>query len=346
MRSWLRLRATVLGAGSWGTALAKHLSELGHSVRLWTRRKDHVEALRLHSENQQYLPGHKLSSSVTYHDDLEEALFQSDLILSVVPSHATRKVLTAAKAYIPSTTSILCASKGIEVDTLALMPDIFSEILPNNSVGFIGGPSFAKEVAQHHPTAIVIGSKDTTMARLVQKILSTETLRAYVTDDVVGIEVGGSLKNVIAIACGCADGLGLGHNSRAALITRGLAEITRLATQMGADPHTLSGLGGMGDLVLTCTGDLSRNRRVGLGLGQGKSLSQILEEMGQVAEGVKTTASAFALSQREDIEMPITQEVYQVLYEQKPVNQVVSSLMSRDLKHELDGFISSPSKAS
>ena len=327
-------RIAVVGAGSWGSALALHLARIGHTVRLWARRTEHAEAIQRDRENARYLPGVKVADTLTATSDMAEALDGVDMVLSVVPSQITRAVWSSAKIHLPDGVPIISASKGIENMTLALMSDVLASELPDHPHGFIAGPSFAKEVARGLPTAIVVAAKERAVAEGLQRAISNDTLRAYVTQDVVGVEVGGALKNVIAIACGCADGLGFGQNTRAALITRGLAEISRMAVQLGADPLTLAGLGGMGDLVLTCCGDLSRNRRVGLGLGEGKHLPEILEEMGQVAEGVQTAISAKDLGERHDIEMPIAREIYQVLHENKPAKAVVRDLMSRGLKHE------------
>ncbi len=329
-----KLKVGVLGAGSWGSSLAKHMADAGHEVRLWARRSEHAAAIQNDRENKQYLPGYTMPDNLSATDSIEETLYGAELVLSVVPSQTTRQVWKDAKNYLGDAVPVLCASKGIENGTLSMMMEVLKEELPGHGLGFIGGPSFAKEVAAHHPTAIVIGSEDDKMAAFSQQALSSDWMRAYVTHDVIGLEVGGALKNIIAIACGCADGLGLGLNTRAALITRGLAEMSRLAVKMGGDPLTLAGLGGMGDLVLTCTGDLSRNRRVGLGLGKGKRLGEILEDMGQVAEGVKTAQSAKELSEREGIEMPISQEIYSILYENKPAREVVLALMRRSLKNE------------
>ena len=329
-----RVKVAVLGAGSWGTALAKHMADQGHPVKLWARREEHAAAIDRDHENARYLPGFQLPACLSATSDLSQALSDVEYVISVVPSQSTRDVWREGAGHLASGVPILCASKGIENGTLEMMVTVLKEVAPGHPVGFIGGPSFAKEVASHLPTAIVIGSDDEPMAQTAQDLMSCDWMRAYFTHDVIGVEIGGALKNVIAIACGCADGLELGLNTRAALITRGLAEITRCAVRMGADPVTLAGLAGMGDLVLTCTGDLSRNRRVGIGLGQGKLLPQILEEMGQVAEGVKTTLSAKELSDKVGVEMPITQEVYRILYEDKPVREVVLSLMRRSLKRE------------
>ena len=324
----------VLGAGSWGTALAKHLADSGHQVTLWARRSEQADAIERARENVQYLPGASLPDSLHATASLEQTLAGADYALSVVPSHTTREVWAEARSFLGPKVPVISASKGIENDTLEVMSEVLAEVLPDQRLAFLAGPSFAKEVARHLPTAVVIGAKDPALVEELQGVFSSDWLRAYGTQDVIGIEIGGALKNVIAIACGCADGLGLGHNTRAAIITRGLAEIARMATRLGADPLTLAGLGGMGDLVLTCTGDLSRNRRVGIGLGQGKTLPAILAEMGQVAEGVKTAKAARDLAAREGVEMPITGEVYRILYEDKPAREVVIDLMRRDLKHE------------
>jgi glycerol-3-phosphate dehydrogenase (NAD(P)+) len=324
----------VLGAGSWGTALAKHLADVGHQVTLWARRPEQAEAIDKKHENARYVPGVVLPANLHGSSSLESSLKDTELVLSAVPSHTTREVWTEAKAFLPKGVPVLSATKGIENDSLALMSEVLHELLPTQPLAFLAGPSFAAEVARHMPTAVVIGAKDDSIAKDIQHAMSSDWLRAYVTRDVVGLELGGALKNVIAIACGLSDGLGFGHNTRAAIITRGLAEISRMGLKLGADPLTLAGLGGMGDLVLTCTGDLSRNRRVGIGLGQGKTLVTILKEMGQVAEGVKTAKAARDLSIREGVEMPITREIFAILYESKPPREVVLDLMRRDLKHE------------
>jgi glycerol-3-phosphate dehydrogenase (NAD(P)+) len=330
-----KITVGVLGSGSWGTALAKHFADVGHQVRLWSRRKEQAESIQSARENKQYLPGATLPANLTSTSELEQALVGADLVLSVIPAQETRTSWGTAKRFLGSGVPVFCASKGIENQTLSLMSDVLADVIPGHPLGFIAGPSFAKEVAKHLPTAIVVGSKDDATAKDAQRHISSDWMRAYISHDVCGVELGGALKNVIAIACGTADGLGLGHNTRAAIITRGLAEISRIAVKLGADPLTLAGLAGMGDLVLTCTGDLSRNRRVGIGLGQGKALAEILKEMGQVAEGVETARAANDLAQREGIDMPISRQVFAMLYEGKPAKEVVTALMRRDLKHEM-----------
>lgn len=330
---------TVLGSGSWGTAIAKLLSDKGYETRLWGRSADKASAIQQDRENKAYLPGFELGPSLTATADLEEALSGSELVMAVVPSHGVRALLEGGAAeLLPPHAPICAAIKGIENSTLLMVSEIFEDVLPDpqhRQLSFLGGPSFAKEVAAKIPTAVSVAGKDHDVTAKVQEALSTERFRAYTTDDIVGVELGGALKNVVAIAAGIADGLGLGLNTRAALITRGLAEITRLAVKRGANPLTMAGLGGMGDLVLTCTGDLSRNRTVGMKLGQGMKLQEILDSMNMVAEGVRTSKSAYNLARREGVEMPIVEEVYRVLYEDRSPSEAVVTLMTRPLKREL-----------
>lgn len=326
----------VIGGGSWGTALASVLA-FQHEVRLWARDQKIVDGINQDHRNPNYLHGLDLPPSIQASIDLNSVLFQADLVVLVVPSHVMRSILKKIKDLIPDYCLIVSASKGIENDSLDTMHQVLLSELPSHlhtQLAFLSGPSFAKETVLKHATAVTVAAIDLQVAQKVQQIMTTRYFRIYTSDDVVGVELGGALKNVIAIAAGVADGLGLGYNTRAALMTRGVAEITRLALKLGAHPLTLSGLAGMGDLVLTCTGGLSRNRQVGVALGQGKSLSEILHDMNQVAEGIKTTLSAYKLAQREQVEMPIVQEVYAMLYQQKPAPLVLKNLMSRDLKEE------------
>jgi glycerol-3-phosphate dehydrogenase (NAD(P)+) len=330
-------KIAVLGAGSWGTALAKQLSDQGHEVRLWARRKEQADAINRTRQNESYLPGFELGPTLTATSELSEAIPGADMVLTVVPSHGVRSMLEEAAPLFPDDAPICAAIKGIENSTLMMVSEIFEEKLPKEKhhlLCFLGGPSFAKEVAMGVPTAVSVAGKDDQVTERVQRVLNTDRFRAYATEDVVGVELGGALKNVIAIAAGISDGLGFGHNTRAALITRGLHEISRLAVKMGANPLTMAGLGGMGDLVLTCTGDLSRNRTVGLKLGEGMTLQEILDGMNMVAEGVKTAKSAHELAKREGVDMPIVEQVYQVLYEDKDARQAVTDLMTRPLKRE------------
>jgi glycerol-3-phosphate dehydrogenase (NAD(P)+) len=330
-------RIAVLGAGAFGTALAKVLADQGNPTKLWARRDDLVDAINQAHENERYLPGAKLPDSLIATSSLADALGDVELALFVVPSHATREVVRASKPHLPADALLCNATKGIENDTLMLMSEVMVDVLGTDVVPrltFFSGPSFAKELAAGVPTAVTVAGEDEAAAERVQREFATANLRMYYTHDVVGVEIGGALKNVVAIAAGATDGLGFGLNTRAALMTRGLAEIGRVAAAKGADPLTLAGLAGMGDLVLTCTGSLSRNRTVGVELGKGRKLGDILEALGHVAEGVKTTKSAYELSRKLDVETPITDAVYQVLYEDKPAKQAVVELMTRPLKHE------------
>jgi glycerol-3-phosphate dehydrogenase (NAD(P)+) len=329
----------VVGSGTFGTALAKVLADQGNPTKLWARRQELADAINAEHENPHYLPGFKLPDTLSASSDLAEVVRNAELVLMVVPSHATRQVAENAKAHLPADALICCATKGIENDTLMLMSEVLEDVLGAEArprLTFLSGPSFAKELAAGVPTAVTVAGTDQHAAERVQREFATANLRMYYTHDVAGVEVGGALKNVIAIAAGAIDGLGFGLNTRAALMTRGLAEIGRVAAAKGAAPLTMAGLAGMGDLVLTCTGSLSRNRTVGVELGKGRKLPEILESLGQVAEGVKTTKSAYDLGKKLDIELPITNEVYKVLYEDKPAKKALVDLMTRPLKHEMD----------
>jgi glycerol-3-phosphate dehydrogenase (NAD(P)+) len=331
------MRVSVLGAGAWGTALAKALADKGFPTKIWALERSLADAINEAKENKRYLPGHKLPDTLSATSDLAESLEGAELTVLVVPSHAMREVVLKAKSLIPETTLLCSASKGIENDSLMLMSQVLEDTLGADVVPrltYLSGPSFAKEVALGMPTAVVVAGTDVENTRTVQRAWATDKLRVYSSDDVVGVEMGGALKNVIAIAAGAIDGLGFGHNSRAGMITRGLFEIGLLARKMGGNPLTVAGLSGMGDLVLTCTGDLSRNRTVGVELGKGRKLEEILAGLGHVAEGVKTTKSAYDLAKREGVEMPIVQEVYQVLYEGKHPRQAVVAIMTRELRSE------------
>ena len=315
-------KVAVIGAGSWGTAVAAIACRNASTV-LWARRPEVAEQITVEHVNN-YLPDLALPDDLTATADLDEALSGADVVVMAVPSHGFREVLEQGTPAIADGVPLVSLTKGVEQETL-----------PGRKLAFLSGPSFAKEVGIGLPTAVVMASRDRDAATQAAKLFHSERFRVYTSDDVTGVELGGALKNVMAIAAGIADGLGLGHNTRAALITRGLAEISRLAVRKGANPLTLAGLAGMGDLVLTCTGDLSRNRTVGMGLGQGKKLSDVLAGMSQVAEGVKTTRSAHDLAERLGVEMPITQSMYHVLYEDLPAKEALSELLGRQPKHEL-----------
>ena len=330
-------RIGVIGAGSWGTTLANLLARKGLDVTLWAYEAELVEEMRATRVNSLFLPGIELAPGLSFTNSLEEAATRKDFLVLVSPSQVMRGVLAQLAPLLRPGVVLVNASKGIELDTLMTMDQVCAAVLPPEVArcfSVLSGPSFAREVSLEMPTAVVAASGDAAVAAAVQRLFTTPSFRVYTNTDVVGVEIGGALKNVIAVAAGISDGLGLGHNTRAALITRGLAEMTRLGLSMGAQAETFAGLAGMGDLVLTCTGDLSRNRTVGMKLGQGMKLADILGEMRMVAEGVKTAESAYRLARRTGVEMPITEKVYQVLHEDKPARQAVMELMTRDLKAE------------
>ncbi len=327
---------SVIGAGSWGTTLANLLSEKGYDVTIWTYEEDLAKEINEDRTNHLYLPGIKLSENLIATNDLKRAVINSRYILNVVPTQHIRSVFEKIKDIIDDEAVIINASKGIELNTLLTPSMILREII-SRPIATLSGPSFAKEVSQKLPTAVTLASENKELALLLQEIFNTEYFRVYTHDDIIGVEIGGALKNVIAIAAGICDGLKLGYNSRAALITRGLSEMTRLGLAMNAKEKTFSGLSGLGDLVLTCTANLSRNYTVGYKLGQGQKLSNILNQP-QVAEGVTTTKSAYELSKKFSIEMPITEQIYLTIYENKSPAQAVGDLMHRSLKPEFDGY--------
>ena len=332
------MKVAVIGGGSWGTALASVLAHNVEAVQIWAMEPEVVAGINQEHKNPRYQREFQLSERISATHSEAEALEGATLVCVVVPSHAMRIVMTRLAPQLRPGVLLVSASKGIENRSLMTMEEVWSEVLPRSlraDFAFLSGPSFARETLQKQPTVVTVAAHFQDVAQEVQAAFATEWFRVYTSEDVTGVELGGALKNVIAIAAGVASGLGLGHNTRAALLTRGLAEISRLAVQRGANPLTLSGLSGMGDLVLTCTGSLSRNRQVGEALGRGKQLNEILGSMGQVAEGVRTTQSAYMLSQREGVEMPITQEVYRMLYEEKAPKQALAALMGRALKAEL-----------
>jgi len=325
----------VIGAGSWGTALAVIAARAGHTVRLWSRNDVVVSSINQQHVNSRYLSSTSIPDSVTATGDIGAALQDASMVLLAVPSHAARETLIAITSHLAEDSIIVNVAKGIEIESGKRISEIAKEVVTgSHPFVTLSGPSFAKEVVAGHPTAIVAASKDGVAARAVQNDLSFDNLRIYTNADVVGTEVGGSVKNVMAIAAGMADGLGFGSNSVAALITRGLAEITRLARREGAQMETLMGLAGLGDLVLTCTGSLSRNRFVGEELGKGRTLAEITAELSEVAEGINTARAVKKLADRAGLEMPITNEVNAVLYDGKPARDAVSELMSRPLREE------------
>jgi len=320
----------VIGAGSWGTALALHLGLKGFPVRLWVHDPEKAREMAAARENRFYLPGIKLVEGIAVTHRLAEALEGAELVLEVVPSHAVRAVMGEAARYLQPGAPIVSCSKGIENDSLMTMMEVLEDVLPvplHPYLAVLSGPSFALELVKQMPTAVSVAARWDRVAREVQTAFTTSSLKVYTSIDVVGVEVGGAVKNVIAVAAGIAEGLGYGDNTRAALITRGLVEISRLAARKGANPLTVSGLSGMGDLVLTCTGDLSRNRRVGLELGRGKALGEILGDMEMVAEGVKNARSVHQLAEKLKVDVPICEAVYRVLYEGLPAKEAVVQLM-------------------
>jgi glycerol-3-phosphate dehydrogenase (NAD(P)+) len=326
----------IIGAGSWGTALAVVAARAGHSVALWSRSAEVVSSINERRLNSRYLTSTSVPERVTATADVRTALQGAAMVLLAAPSHAAREMLTMMSPVLDEAAIIVSVSKGIEIETGKRISEIAKEIAgASRPFVCLSGPSFAKEVVAGHPTAIVAASKDIAAARAVQNDLSFENLRIYTNADVVGTEIGGSVKNVMAIAAGMTSGLGFGSNSVAALITRGLAEITRLARREGAQVETLMGLAGLGDLVLTCTGSLSRNRFVGEELGKGRTLAEITAELNEVAEGINTARAVKKLADRAGLEMPITSEVNAVLYDGKSTRDAVAELMSRPLREEV-----------
>ncbi len=336
----METRVGVVGAGSWGTALAKLLSDQGITTTIWAREPEVVADIAERGENRAFLPGFPLVPSLRATGDLEEAVDGAGVIVSAVPTPFVRGVFGTVAPNLPAGTILVSVSKGIEIDTLLTPSEIFAELAPGplaDGVVCLSGPSFAREVAAGHPTAVVGASHSPGNARVVQALFSNTGFRVYTSDDVISVEYGGALKNIIAIAAGIAEGLEFGHNTVAALITRGLAEITRLGVARGGHPLTFAGLSGLGDLVLTCTGDLSRNRAVGIEIGRGRTLDEIVGSMNMVAEGVKTTRAAVQLAAEIDVEMPITEQIHRILYEDKDARQVVLELMGRQLRREREG---------
>lgn len=328
------MRIAVIGAGAWGTALANLCAENDHQVTLWAYEPDVVESINTSYENRRFLAGVPLHAGLRASGVIEQVLDGAALAIFVAPSHVLRGVAASAARTMPPGIPLVVATKGIDRQRLSLMTDVVHEEIPGHPIVALSGPSFAMEVANHLPTAIVAASEDAEAALLVQQALSTSAFRVYTQRDVIGVELGGALKNVMAVATGIADGLQLGFNARAALITRGLAEMTRLGVALGADPQTFAGLAGMGDLVLTCTGSLSRNRSVGLEIGRGATLQEVLQGRETVAEGVTTTETAKALAEKHGVEMPIVNAVHKVLFERQPARWALVELMTRDLKAE------------
>ncbi len=332
-----RTRMGIIGGGSWGTALAIHCASVGMSISLWVYEEDLARRMAETRENDVYLPNVTLPDAIRVTHSFEDCLAGAQMVMSVVPSHVSREVWSEAHSYLPVDAILINATKGIEDGTYLTSSGVLAESIGGDveeRMVTLSGPTFAREVVRGLPAAAVVAGHNGKLTKTVQLALNSESFRFYTNQDPIGVEVAASLKNVMAIAVGICDGLGLGHNARAALITRGLAELARLGVALGADPLTFQGLAGVGDLVLTCTGDLSRNRALGLRLGKGEKLADITASTPMVAEGVKTTRSARGLARREGVEMPITEEIYEVLYSSRDAMQALKTLMSRSPKKE------------
>jgi glycerol-3-phosphate dehydrogenase (NAD(P)+) len=328
----------VIGGGGWGIALAKLLADKGERITLWCHGADTYRDLNEKRESLTYLPGITVPFNVRVTRALDEAVGGKSLLVCVVPSHALREVMAQTVSRVAPQAIIVCGTKGLEEESLKTMGEVLADIFGSAGAkrhAFLSGPTFAAEVARGLPTAVTVAAQSEDVATVVQQTLSTQSFRVYTSKDVIGVQLGGAVKNVIAIAAGISDGLGLGQNARAALMTRGLAEMTRLAVRMGADAMTLAGLPGLGDLILTCAGDLSRNRRVGLQIAQGKSLQEITGATRMVAEGVRNARSVHSLALRLAVEMPIVEQMDQVLYQGKKPAEAVRDLMQRSLKAEV-----------
>ncbi len=335
----MREKISIIGAGSWGTALAIHLADKFSRVSLWVYEQELCDTLTRTRENKWFLPGHRLPANIQPTSSLQAATLEQSLILLVVPTHVIRQTLSKIKPFLEKNYLLICASKGIESDTLFTTHQIIRDVLnTDNSISTISGPTFAKEVAAKVPSALVASAETLTAAKQVQEIFATDKMKVFTSTDLVGVEIGGALKNIIAIATGISDGLGLGFNTRAALITRGLVEISRLGTKLGARLETFYGLTGLGDLVLTCTSDLSRNRQLGIQLGQGKSLKEITKNTMTVAEGVLTAKAAYSLIKKFNIEAAIIEETYRILHENKSPCQALDDLMKMEISTEFAGI--------
>jgi glycerol-3-phosphate dehydrogenase (NAD(P)+) len=336
-----QLKLAVVGAGNWGTAIADLLGTKGFTVDLWTFEREVKESILEDRQNRLYLEGFRLSENIRPSTDMERVAANKDLIVIAVPSHFLRDVTQKLSDCISANTILVSASKGIENETLLTMTRVLKAVLPQipeQQITALSGPSFAKEVAQKMPTAVTVAAAEERVGSFVQHVFATPYFRVYTTDDVIGVELGGAVKNVIAITAGIVDGLGIGLNARAGMITRGLVEVSRLGLKLGADPRTFSGLAGIGDLILTCTGDLSRNHSVGKQIGSGKSLEEILSGMRMVAEGVRTAKSVYTLSRRLNVDMPICQQTYHILYDHLSPKEALQRLMARDLKQEREDW--------
>lgn len=329
-------RVAVIGAGSWGTALSLVLCKKGIGVNLWVRGAELLEIIENTRENSYYLPGVKLGQNIHPTGDLERCIHRCEAIVLAVPSHAVKGVVNSIAPFVSKEQKIINVAKGLDLDTLKRLSEVIQEALPGNQLGVLSGPSHAEEVARDMPTAVVAASQNRETAEYIQDLFMYSTFRVYTNPDIIGVEVGGALKNVIALGAGISDGLGFGDNSRVALMTRGIVEIARLGIAMGAKASTFAGLSGIGDLIVTCTSMHSRNRRAGIQIGQGKSLEEVLYGTRMVVEGVRATRAAYKLSQKYGVDMPITREIYGVLFENKDVRKSVENLMMRSKTHEAE----------
>lgn len=337
------MNAAVIGAGSWGTALANVLAENNISTFLWARRKELAEEIKNFNENKTYLPGVKLSTKINVSTDLEKILNDRDIVVMAIPSHAMRSMLRKIKNYLKTDALVVSATKGLELESFQRMSSVLKEELPeklSDNIAVLSGPSHAEEVARRLPTAIVAAAEKKEIAEKVQDVFMNNYFRVYTNPDVIGVELGGTLKNVIAICSGISDGMGNGDNTRACLITRGIVEIARLGVKLGASPETFAGLSGIGDLIVTCSSMYSRNRRAGIEIGRGKSTEEVINSSKMVIEGINTTKAAYQLSKKLNVEMPITEQAYAVLFEQKNPRDAVNSLMRRKGKHEIEEIAS------
>lgn len=332
-------RIGVLGGGSWGTALAILLANKGYDVDMWLRDHSQIEEMENLRVNSKYLPNVALPSNIKLTNDLEKLSYNKDMIVLSVGTHGIREVLNNCKSYINSKQIMVNVSKGIENDSLLRISEIVEELLPRNKYAVLSGPSHAEEVSKDMPTTVVSASKHKEVAEYVQDLFITPSFRVYTNPDVIGVELGGSLKNVIALGAGISDGLGWGDNTKAALMTRGIFEMSRLGEKMGAQGSTFSGLSGIGDLIVTCTSMHSRNRRAGILIGQGMKVEDAIKNIGMVVEGIKTTKSVYKLAEKYNIDMPITKEIYGILYKGNDVRDSVSNLMIRDRKHEMENVV-------
>jgi len=331
------MKTSVIGGGTWGSVFALHLGRLNIETQLWIREHDVYEETIRNRENTAFLPGFLFPPPVSFFHDIKKAASSTEIVFIAVPSKFSRRIYEQLAPSLSSAQIIVSLTKGIEKNSLKRMSEVMEEVfspLFTPRIAVLSGPSFALEVVQNHPTAVVVASKDLNLAKKIQHLISSVSFRAYTSKDIIGVELGGALKNVIAIAAGISDSLEFGNNSNAALVTRGISEIKRLGIKLGARMETFSGLAGIGDLVLTCTGKLSRNRYVGYQLGKEKTLAEIVSSMKMVAEGISTTLSARQLAKREEVEMPISEQVYQVLYKNKNPKIALQDLMSRKLKEE------------